>query len=58
MRMTSIEQKGFLPYTHTGTKFLHIDFMDKVTAIMASNGFGKSSLLREISPYPPLRARV
>ena len=55
MRMTSIEQKGFLPYTHTGTKFLHIDFMDKVTAIMASNGFGKSSLLREISPYPPVR---
>ena len=55
MRMLSIEQKGYMPYTHTGTHFLHIDFMDRVTAIMSSNGFGKSSLLREISPYPPVR---
>ncbi len=55
MRLLSIEQKGYLPYTHTGTHFLHIDFMEKVTAIMASNGFGKSSLLREITPYPSTR---
>lgn len=55
MRMLSIEQKGYLPYTHTGTHFLHVDFMDRVTAIMASNGFGKSSLLRELNPYPSSR---
>lgn len=56
MRWISITLEGFLPFTHTtGTKYLNIEFVDRVTCILAGNGVGKSSLLRALTPYPAVR---
>lgn len=51
----SITLHNYLPFTHSGTKHVHIDFHEPATAFLGGNGSGKSSLLRAMTPYSPVR---
>jgi len=46
---------NYLPFTHSGIKKVEVAFEDPVTAFLGTNGCGKSSLLRALTPYPPTR---
>ena len=46
---------GFIPFTHSGIKHVEIDFEKPCCAIVAGNGVGKSSLLREMRAWPAIR---
>ena len=50
-----VELTGFIPFTHSGIKHVEIDFEKPCTAIVAGNGVGKSSLLRELRAWPAVR---
>ncbi len=56
MEITSIKLSKYKPLMHRGISDLEIDITDGVVPIIGQNGSGKSSLLRELSVYPPLRA--
>lgn len=56
MKFLSIEQRGYIPYTHMGTSYLKAEFGKPCSAILSNNGFGKSSLLRALTPYPEVRS--
>lgn len=46
---------GYIPFTHNNIHHVEIDFDQPCTAIVAANGVGKSSLLRELTVYPACR---
>lgn len=51
----SIELHNYLPFSHSNIKKVDVSFEDPVTAFLGTNGSGKSSLLRALTPYPPTR---
>lgn len=51
----SITLDNYIPFSHSGNKHVHLVFDDPATAILGNNGCGKSSLLRELTPYPATR---
>lgn len=51
----SITLDNYLPFSHCGNRHAHLEFEDPATAILGNNGCGKSSLLRELTPYPATR---
>lgn len=55
MLWKSIALDNYLPFTHSGIKHVSIDFKSPVTAFLGTNGSGKSSLLRALTPYSPVR---
>ena len=56
MLFKSVDLCGYIPFTHVGNHHVHIDFATPVTAILGSNGCGKSSLLRILDvASPPIR---
>ena len=47
---------GYLPFSHNNIKHVEIDFEQPATCIVAQNGVGKSSLLRQLTVFnPPTR---
>ena len=55
MKLISIELYLYKPLMHNGVKHLTVDDMSTITVIAGENGSGKSSLLRECTPYPACR---
>ena len=55
MTWKSITLDGFIPFTHCGNSHVSIDFVSPATAFLGTNGCGKSSLLRAMTPYPATR---
>lgn len=55
MKILSIELERFRPMMHGGITYFKGDVASLLTTILAQNGVGKSSLLRELSPYPAAR---
>lgn len=56
MYITSIELTRFIPMGHGGITYFKGTVASVLTTILAQNGIGKSSLLRELSPYPAVRS--
>lgn len=46
---------GYIPFTHVGNRHVEIEFDQAATAIIGSNGCGKSSLLSQMTPLPATR---
>lgn len=51
----SISLKNYLPFSHANIKQVEIAFDQPITAFLGTNGCGKSSLLRALTPYPEVR---
>jgi DNA repair exonuclease SbcCD ATPase subunit len=52
MKILSIELQGYLRLSLSNIQYIKIDFNEKIQLILGSNGSGKSSILRELSPLP------
>ena len=55
MRITRILLKGYKRFMLSNIDTFEAEFPKKVTVICSINGSGKSSLLRELCPLPPVR---
>lgn len=55
MKITEIELQGFRPFLLGDIRTLNWTITKPVSIICANNGVGKSSLLRELTPYPATR---
>ena len=51
MYIQSLELYHYLPLMHQGTNRLTIPLFGKVNIVTGDNGSGKSSLMRELSPF-------
>lgn len=54
MLIERVVLRGFKPFLHTPTPSLEIDVVSPTTIIIGDNGSGKSSLLYELTPLPPV----
>ena len=45
----------YKPLLHNNIKHLVVDDLTQETILVAPNGFGKSSTMRELTPYPACR---
>lgn len=52
MLIKSIYLKGFKPLALANIESIYIDVISDLVLILGSNGCGKSSLLRELNPFP------
>lgn len=53
MRIRSVYLKGYKPLAHlSNIDSIYIDMLSDITLILGTNGCGKSSLLREMTPLP------
>lgn len=55
MKLLQIELTLYKPLMHNGVKHILVEDMPNTTVIAGENGSGKSSLLRECTPYPACR---
>ena len=56
MKYIRLFLKGFKPLLYGGIKQLEISDMSQIVILSGENGKGKSSVLRELSPYPAVRS--
>ena len=56
MRFLSFELKGYKPLSYGGIDRLSIESFDQINVLTGENGKGKSSVLRELTPYPATRS--
>ena len=56
MRFLSLTLKGYKPLSYGGIEELTVDSFDQINVLTGENGKGKSSVLRELTPYPASRA--
>lgn len=56
MKITSIELYNYTPLLHCGTKRIKVDINSSALIVIGTNGCGKSSFFRELTPYPANRA--
>ena len=56
MRYLSLVLKGYKPLSYGGIEELTVDDFDQINVLTGENGKGKSSVLRELTPYPASRA--
>lgn len=45
--------KGFVPLTTVGINEIHISTKEQINLFISQNGSGKSSIMRELNPFPP-----
>ena len=55
MYITYLELHQYKPFDFTGISTIKMDLTSPITVIMGTNGSGKSSLLREMTPLPASR---
>ncbi len=55
MFITRFVLDKFIPLMHNGIKHIEISDLSQITILTGENGSGKSSLLRELTPYPATR---
>lgn len=55
MRINYIKLIGFKRFKTAGIKEFEASFPEAVTVIIAASGMGKSSLLHQLNPTPPVR---
>ena len=55
MLWKKITLDGYIPFTHVGNHHVEVEFDQPCCAILGGNGSGKSSMLREMTPYPSCR---
>ena len=55
MKYIRLFLKGFKPLLYGGTHQLELTDMSQIVILSGENGKGKSSVLRELSPYPATR---
>lgn len=56
MRITNVEIFNYTPLLHCGTKRIKVDITANTLIVIGTNGCGKSSFFRELTPYPANRA--
>lgn len=56
MRITNVELYNYTPLLHCGTKRIKVDINSNALIVIGTNGCGKSSFFRELTPYPANRA--
>lgn len=56
MRCLSLEVKGYKPLAYGGIDKLTVECFDQINVLTGENGKGKSSVLRELTPYPASRS--
>lgn len=56
MKYIRLFLKGYKPLLYGGTKQLELNDMTQIVILSGENGKGKSSVLRELSPYPATRS--
>ena len=56
MQFTDFYIKGYRPLGYGGISELTIDSFRQINILTGENGKGKSSLLRELTPYPSIRS--
>lgn len=55
MKYIRLYLKGFKPLIYGGTKQIELVDMSQIVILSGENGKGKSSILRELTPYPACR---
>ena len=56
MRIVSLTLRNYLPFAESAIRELHVTFHEDVQLVIGSNGSGKSSLVKQLTPYPPVRS--
>lgn len=56
MFITRFELHGYKPLLHNNIHHVVVEDLSQLTVLVAPNGFGKSSILRELTPYPACRS--
>lgn len=56
MFITRFELHLYKPLLHNNIKHVVVDDLTQQTVLVAPNGFGKSSIMRELTPYPACRS--
>lgn len=51
--ITKLIIKNYTPLAKKGATYIELDTKDIFNIILGRNGFGKTSLLRELTPFPP-----
>ena len=53
MFITHVKFKGFKRFIHNNIQELSVDFTSPFQSILGTNGCGKSSMMTELTPFPP-----
>ena len=56
MFITRFEIHFYKPLLHNNIKHVVVDDLTQQTVLVAPNGFGKSSIMRQLTPYPACRS--